>query len=164
MVASFTLSHVVAIVLKADTADDVSWLSISWDHESSGGSSQRMLAMIECRVGSSGSKLIGLPMAAMSSVSVSRSGLVEPVVWRETASAALFRTPGICTIRNLYRSVFSFRLRSLPLGIFSKDRSLNIFRSGLWSTAMMKSLQPRTKNRALSRASATARASPSTRG
>ena len=161
MVANFTLSHVVAIVLKADTADDVSWLSISRDHESSGGSSQRMLAMIECRVGSSGSKLIGLPMAAMLSVSVSRSGLVEPVGWRETASAALCRTPGICTIRN--RSVFSFAepavgdLLKGPVAKYLQERFVVDC-----ITAMMRSLQPTTKNRALSRASATARASPST--
>lgn len=79
VVASFTLSHVIAIVFKVETADDVNWLSISWDHDSSGGSSQRMPAMIECRVGPSGGELTGLPMAAMSSVSVSRSGLVGPV-------------------------------------------------------------------------------------
>ena len=40
--------------------------------------------------------------------------------------------------------------------------SLNILRSGLWSTAMVRFLHPRTKCLALSRASATASASPST--
>ena len=39
--------------------------------------------------------------------------------------------------------------------------SPNIFRSGLWSTAMVSFLHPRTKCLALSRASATASASPS---
>ena len=67
----------------------------------------------------------------------------------------------MCTIQNLYRRVFSFRSRALPLEISSRDWSLNILRSGLWSTVMMRLLQPRTKNRALSRASATARGSPS---
>ena len=43
----------------------------------------------------------------------------------------------------------------------SRERSPRIFRSGLWSTATIMSLHPSTKNLALSRASATARASPS---
>ena len=43
----------------------------------------------------------------------------------------------------------------------SKDRSPKSFKRGLWSTAMTRSLQPSTKWRALSRASATASASPS---
>ena len=67
----------------------------------------------------------------------------------------------MCTIWNLYHGVLSFRLPTLPLEISSRDWSLNILRSGLWSTVMMRSLQPRTKNRAVSGASATARAFPS---
>ena len=43
----------------------------------------------------------------------------------------------------------------------SKDRSPKSFKRGLWSSAMTRSLQPSTKWRALSRASATASASPS---
>ena len=38
-------------------------------------------------------------VAAALSGKTSRSGLVVPVGWRETASAALCRTPGICTMR-----------------------------------------------------------------
>ena len=41
------------------------------------------------------------PEAAMSSDSSIISGFVGPVGWRETASAALCRTPGMCTMRNL---------------------------------------------------------------
>ena len=44
----------------------------------------------------------------------------------------------------------------------SNERSPKIFSRGLWSTAIMRVSQPRTKNLVLSRASATARASPST--
>ena len=58
--------------------------------------------------------------------------------------------------------VFSFRLRSLAFEISSRDRSPKILSRGLWSTAMIRLVQPSTKKRALSRASATARASPST--
>ena len=38
--------------------------------------------------------------AAMSSGKTSRFSLVVPVGWWETASVALCRTPGMCTIRN----------------------------------------------------------------
>ena len=62
----------------------------------------------------------------------------------------------------IYRKVFSFRFLSLVLVIWSRNRSLNILRSGLWSTAMVRFLHLRTKCLALSRASATASASPST--
>ena len=37
--------------------------------------------------------------AAVSSGKTSMSGLVVPVGWWETASAALCRTPGMCTMR-----------------------------------------------------------------
>ena len=58
---------------------------------------------------------------------------------------------------------FSLRLRRLALGMFSRDQSPKILRMGLWSTAMTRSLHPRTKYQAFSSASATAnRASPST--
>ena len=79
VVANFTLSHVMAIVLKADTADDVNLSSMSWEHASSGGSLQRIPAKIGCIVESTGKKLVGFSMAAMSSGSHSRSGFVEPV-------------------------------------------------------------------------------------
>ena len=69
----------MAIVLKADTADDVNLSSISWEHASSGGSLKHIPAKIGCIVGSDGKKLVGFLMAAMSSGSRSRSGFVEPV-------------------------------------------------------------------------------------
>ena len=43
----------------------------------------------------------------------------------------------------------------------SNERSPNILRRGLWSTATMRLWQPKTKNLVLSNASATAKASPS---
>ena len=66
VVASFTLSHVIAIALKADTADDVNLSSISWEHDSSGGSLQCISANINCIVWSNGKKQVGFSMAAMS--------------------------------------------------------------------------------------------------
>ena len=60
----------------------------------------------------------------------------------------------------LFLSV-SFRFLSLVLVMLSRDLSPNILRSGLWSTAIVRFLHPRTKCLALSRASATASASPS---
>ena len=64
VVASFTLSHVMAIVLKADTADDVNLLSMSWEHASNGGSLQHIPAKIGCIVELNGKKLVGFSMAA----------------------------------------------------------------------------------------------------
>ena len=37
----------------------------------------------------------------MSSGSGIMSGFMGPVWWQETASAAFYRTPGICTMQNL---------------------------------------------------------------
>ena len=79
VVANFTLSHVMVIVLKADTADDVNLSSMLWEHASSGGSLQHIPAKIGCIVESNGKKLVEFSMAAMSSGSHSRSGFVEPV-------------------------------------------------------------------------------------
>ena len=69
--------------------------------------------------------------AAMSSGSSSISGDVDPVGCLERASAALCCTPGICIMRNLYWSVFSFRLRSLAFEISSRDQSPKILSRGL---------------------------------
>ena len=66
-------------MLKADTADDVNLSLISWEHDSSGGSLLCIPAKIEYIVGSNGRKLIGFSTAAMSSLSGSRFGFVEPV-------------------------------------------------------------------------------------
>ena len=74
-VTSFTPSHVIAIVLKADTADDVNLSLISWEHDSSGSSSHCIPAKIGCIVGSNVKKLVGFSIAAMSSGSGSRFGL-----------------------------------------------------------------------------------------
>ncbi len=88
-----------------------------------------------------------------------RGGLVIPAGWRERASLVWFSAPRMYIIRNLYRRL---RFRSLVFGISSRDLSPNSFSRGLWSTATMRSLQPSSKWRALSKASATASASPST--
>ena len=98
-----------------------------------------------------------------SSVRSILSGLRVPVGWRDTESGALFFTPGMCTMEKRYRRVFSFRLRSLVLWTSSSERSPKIFSSGLWSTAMTRLVHPKTRCLALSRASATASASPSIR-
>ena len=79
----------------------------------------------------------------------------------ERVSRAVFLTPGMWTILKWYLRVFSFRFLSLVLQMWSRDRSPNILKNGLWSTATVRFLHPRTKCLALSRASATASASPS---
>ena len=99
---------------------------------------------------------------AMSSCRWSRGGFRVPDGWRESASLVWFLTPGMYTIRKRYLRVFSLRFLRRGFGMSSKHRSPNNLRSGRWSTATMRSLQPRTKWRALSKESATARASPST--
>ena len=116
----------------------------------------------DCLYGSIPGLAVNSLVLATSSDNESFSGLLGPVGLREMASATLCFTPGMCAILNLYRRVFSFRSRSLVLDMASRERSLNKFRRGLWSTSMIRSSQPRVKNRALSRASTTARASPST--
>ena len=105
--------------------------------------------------------MVEMSISAISSGRVRMSGFVGPVGCLEMVSAALCRTPGMWTMRNLYRSVFSFMFLRRLFDISSRDRSLNTLRRGLWSTAIIRLLQPRTKKRALSRASATAKASPS---
>ena len=109
-----------------------------------------------------GNEVVKSLVVAISSGSTSMSGFGGPVGWQETASAALCRTSGIWIIRNMWRRVFSFRLGSRAFGISSRDRSPSILSNGLWSTVMIRSLQPREKNLVLSRASATTKASPST--
>ena len=79
----------------------------------------------------------------------------------DKVSGALLLTPGMCTILKQYLRVFSLRFLSLVLLMWSRDLSPNIFRSDRWSTAVVRFLHPRTKCLALSRASATANASPS---
>ena len=68
---------------------------------------------------------------------------------------------GPVSIMNWYQSVLSLRFLSLVLLRWSRDLSPKIFRSGRWSTAMVRFLQPSTNCLALSRASGTAKASPS---
>ena len=109
----------------------------------------------------SGAGGVGESLVSLLSGRISISGVFGPVGWRDTASAALCRMPGMYTILNLWRKVFSLRLQSLAFAMSSRDRSTSTLSRGLWSTATVRSLQPRTKNLALSRASATARASPS---
>ena len=86
--------------------------------------------------------------------------MASPTGYLEILSAALFLMPGICTSLNLKRSVFSLRFLNLGLGIPSRERSPNILSSGLWSTAIVRSLHPKTKCFAFSRASLTARGLP----
>ena len=100
-------------------------------------------------------------MVWISSGSTIGDGLGFPVGCLDKVSGALFLTPGMWTIRKLYLSVFSFRFLSLVLLMWSSDLSPKILRSGLWSTATVRFLQPSTKYLALSKASVTARASPS---
>ena len=97
----------------------------------------------------------------MSSVKCNLGCCWLPVGCLDMVSDALFLAPGMCTMRNLYRSVFSLRFRSRELLIFSSDLSPKILSRGLWSTAIIRFSQPRTKCLDLSNASATARASPS---
>ena len=88
-------------------------------------------------------------------------GWLSPVGCLDRVSGALFLTPGMWTILKRYRKVFSFRFLSMVLLMLLRDLSPNILRSGRWSTATVKFLHPRTKCLTLSRASATASASPS---
>ena len=53
------------------------------------------------------------------------------------------------------------RLRSREFGISSSDLSPNSFNKGLWSTATIRFVHPKTKYLALSKAWTTANASPS---
>ena len=55
----------------------------------------------ECPEGLNRDGIAEAPEAAMSSGNSVMSGLVEPVGWWETASAALCHMPGMCTIWNL---------------------------------------------------------------
>ena len=97
VVASLTLSHVTAIVFKVDEADDVSWSSMAMEQILGGGSFWQMPAKSERLGASSCDRAARAAVAAMSSDKTSRSSLVVPVGWRETASAPLCRTPGMCT-------------------------------------------------------------------
>ena len=100
-------------------------------------------------------------MLCISSLRTILGGWVSPVGCLDRVSGALFLTPGMWTILKRYRNVFSFRFLSLVLLMLSRDLSPKILRSGWWSTAIVRFLHPRTKCLALSRASATASASPS---
>ena len=106
----------------------------------------------KCPASSSCGRAAITGVAVMSSGKTIRSGWVVSVGWWEFASAALCHTPGMCTMWNQYHKVFSLRLRSLALVISSRDLSPNTLSRGLWSTALIRLLQPRTKKRALSRA------------
>ena len=99
--ASLTLSHVTAIVFNADEADEASWSSMVMEQVPGCGSVWRMPAKKERpELSNCGRAARVAVAAAMSSGKTSRSGLVVPVGWRDIASAALCRTPGMCTIRN----------------------------------------------------------------
>ena len=68
--------------------------------EEGGVSLQQIPFRKECPEGLNRDGIAEAPEAAMSSGSSIMSGLAGPVGW-ETASAALCRTPGMCTMRNL---------------------------------------------------------------
>ncbi len=102
-------------------------------------------------------------MPWMSSWRIIFGGFWSPVGCLESVSGAIFLTPGMWAILNQYLRVFSLRVLSLVLLIWSRDLSPNIFNCGLWLTAMVRLLQPKMKCRDLSWASATASASPSIR-
>ena len=85
--------------------------------------------------------------------SLSQLGCLERLL------GAQFRFPGMWCIVKRYRRVFSLRFRRQLFGMLSRDLLVNIPRSGLSSSAMMKFSQPSTKCLALSKASATARVS-----
>ena len=70
-------------------------------------------------------------------------------------------TPGMWIILKWYHRVFSFRFLSLVLLMLSSNLSLNILRSGWWSTATIRLVHLKTKCLALSRELATAIVSPS---
>ena len=70
-------------------------------------------------------------LGVMSSWMCSLPGWGVPDGCRDMASAALFCAPGMCTMRNLYLSVFSLRFLRRAFGISSSDRSPSILRSGL---------------------------------
>lgn len=88
-------------------------------------------------------------------------GEVLPEGFLERESGARFLTPGMCIMEKRYFNVFSLRLLSLLFVIWSSVLSPKIRSSGLWSTATVRSWQPKTKCLDFSRASATASASPS---
>ena len=59
-----------------------------------------------------------------------RGGLVIPAGWRDRASLVWFSAPGMYTIQNLYRRVFSFRFRSLVFCVAGR-----VGKSHLWALA-----------------------------
>ena len=121
VVASLTRSQVTAMVLRMDEAADTSSSSMLKEQESCGDSLVRILVRKGCPIRLPGHRWVELSMAAMSSGRVRGLGCVGPVGCREMASAALCRTPGMCTIRNLYRSVFTFYFGCLCVVLPSSD-------------------------------------------
>ena len=95
VVASLTLSHVMAIVLSAAEAEEASWSS---ELGVCGGSWQRMPARRRCPGLLKGNCAVYSVVAATSSGSSILSGLVDPVGWRDKASAARCLTPGMWAI------------------------------------------------------------------
>lgn len=55
------------------------------------------------------------------------------------------RKPGMWTTQKRYRNDFSLKLRRGGFGMSSRQRSPNVFNRGLWSTAMMRLVQPSLK-------------------
>ena len=112
VVASLIVSQVMATEFRMEEADDMSPLLRLDEYAADDRSWCRMPVRSGCWYRSSVGGLVDSPMVATSSGRCSFSGLLGPFGWRDTASAALCLTPGTCTILNLYRRVFSLRLRN----------------------------------------------------
>ena len=81
--------------------------------------------------------------------------------YREHVLAAALAFPSVYLISNLYGNVLSLKLKRRVLVILSSDLSPNIFKRGRWSVTTVNFGHPKTNMRHFSRASATAKASPS---
>ena len=79
----------------------------------------------------------------------------------ERASAPWCHFPGLYITLNCHPSVVSLSFKSRGFAIESSDWLLNIPSSGLWSTAMNKSLQPSVNKRECFKAQERAKTSPS---
>jgi len=93
VVASWTVSHDIPMVLSAEEADEASWLLMVSSCDASGGSAQRM-PVVECSKWSRGSGTAKVLVAATSSGNNIMLAFTVPVGWQGTASAAFCRTPG----------------------------------------------------------------------
>lgn len=99
----------------------------------------------------------GVSVSILATSSGNESCVGSLTGWRDRQYVARWFNPGSCSLRNLYRKVFSFRFPRRVLECPVTEYFKQWF---LWSTAMMRLEQHRTKYLAFSRASTTASASP----